>query len=150
MSTPVESMITATTRTQEAATSALRSWADGWQTVAGAQNALGEVPDLVAGYFDATRRILAGQRQLAATLVSAAQTAAERHRPGHPRRRGGPERPARRDQRDGRPRQDRRRPGRGGRRPGPEIATTDPSPSRATTLPAEIGPPVVYIRPPTG
>jgi len=74
MSTPVESVITATTRTQEATTSALRSWADGWQSVAGAQNALGEVPDLVSSYLDATRRILAGQRQLAATLVSAAQT----------------------------------------------------------------------------
>jgi hypothetical protein len=74
MSTPVESMITATTRTQEATTSALRSWADGWQSVAGAQSALGDVPDLVSSYLDATRRILAGQRQLAATLVSAAQT----------------------------------------------------------------------------
>jgi hypothetical protein len=75
VSTPIESVMTVAARSQEAATSALRSWAQSWQTVAGAQSAMGEVPDLVAGYIDATRRILAGQRQLAATLVSAAQTA---------------------------------------------------------------------------
>jgi len=74
VSTPIESMMTVATRGQEAATSALRSLAQSWQTVAGTQSAMSEVPDLVAGYIDATRRILAGQRQLAATMVSAAQT----------------------------------------------------------------------------
>jgi phosphoribosylcarboxyaminoimidazole (NCAIR) mutase len=68
-------MMTVVTRSQEVATSALRSLCQSWQTVAGAQSAMGEVPDLVANYIDATRRILAGQRQLAATIVSAAQTA---------------------------------------------------------------------------
>jgi hypothetical protein len=74
MSTPAESFMTATTRTQEAATSALRSWADGWQTAATTQSALAEVPNLMAQYVDATRRVLAAQRQLAAAVVGAAQT----------------------------------------------------------------------------
>jgi hypothetical protein len=75
MSTPLGSLVTAGTRSQEAATAAMRSWTEGAQALAGAQNAMADVPDLYASYLDAVRKVLAGQRQLADALVSAAQTA---------------------------------------------------------------------------
>jgi hypothetical protein len=75
MSNPIESFVTVGARTQEAATTALRGWADGVQAFAGAQSALSEMPDLYARSIDAARSILAGQRQLADALVNAAQVA---------------------------------------------------------------------------
>jgi hypothetical protein len=75
MSSPIESFVTLGARTQEAATTAIRGWADGVQAVAGAQSALAEMPDLYARSIDAVRGILAGQRQLADALVNAAQVA---------------------------------------------------------------------------
>ena len=75
MSTPLGSLVTAGTRSQEAATAAMRSWTEGAQALAGAQSAMADVPDLYASYLDAVRKVLAGQRQLADALVSAAQTA---------------------------------------------------------------------------
>ena len=74
MSAPLESFVTVGTRTQEAATATLRSLTEGAQAWAGAQSAMADVPDLYASYLDAVRKVLAGQRQLAAALVSAAQT----------------------------------------------------------------------------
>ena len=75
MSTPLDSLVTVGTRSQEAATAAMRSWTEGAQALAGAQSAMADVPDLYASYLDAVRKVLAGQRQLADALVSAAQTA---------------------------------------------------------------------------
>ena len=75
MGTPLDSLVTVGTRSQEAATAAMRSWTEGAQALAGAQSAMADVPDLYASYLDAVRKVLAGQRQLADALVSAAQTA---------------------------------------------------------------------------
>jgi hypothetical protein len=74
MSTPVESFVTATMRSQEATTSALRSWADGLQSFSGAQSALPDVPTMVAQYFDAVQQVVDSQRQFAETMVNVLQT----------------------------------------------------------------------------
>jgi methyl-accepting chemotaxis protein len=75
MGTPVESFVTATTRSQEATTSALRSWADGLQAFSGgSQSALSDLPTMIGQYFDAVQQVLDGQRQFAETMVSVLQT----------------------------------------------------------------------------
>jgi hypothetical protein len=74
MSTPVESFVTAIVRGQEATTSVLRSWADGMQSLTGAQSALSDMPSMISGYFDAVQRVLDSQRQLAETMVSVMQS----------------------------------------------------------------------------
>ena len=74
MSTPVESFVTAAVRSQEATTSVLRSWADGLQSLSGAQSALPDLPSMIKGYFDAVQQVLDNQRQLAETMVSVMQS----------------------------------------------------------------------------
>ena len=59
MSTPLDSLVTVGTRSQEAATAAMRSWTEGAQALAGAQSAMADVPDLYASYLDAVRKVLA-------------------------------------------------------------------------------------------
>jgi len=75
MSSPVESLFTATMRSQEATTSALRTWTDGLQAFTGAQSTLSEAPALITRYFDAVQQVLDVQRQFAETMVEAAQSA---------------------------------------------------------------------------
>ena len=86
MSTPVESLFTATMRSQEATTSALRTWADGLQAFTGAQSTLSEAPALITRYFDAVQQVLDIQRQFAETMIGVGAVRPERHEPG---RRGG-------------------------------------------------------------
>jgi hypothetical protein len=74
MSTPVESFVTATVRGQEATTSVLRSWADGLQSLSGAQSALPDLPSMITRYFDAVQHVLDNQRQFAETMVSVLQS----------------------------------------------------------------------------
>jgi methyl-accepting chemotaxis protein len=74
VSSPADSFVTATTRTQETASSVLRSWADGLQNFAGGQSALPDLPAMVAMYFDTMHQMLDSQRQFAETLLRAAQT----------------------------------------------------------------------------
>lgn len=74
MSSPAESFVTAATRTQEATSSGLRSWADGLQSFAGGQSALPDLPGMVAMYFDAMHQVLDTQRQFAEAMLRAAQT----------------------------------------------------------------------------
>jgi CHASE3 domain sensor protein len=74
MSTPAESFATVGMRTQEAATSALRSWADGLQTFAGGESVLSDMPAMISRYFDVVQQVLDSQRQLAETMVTTMQT----------------------------------------------------------------------------
>lgn len=79
MSTSAESFATVTARTQEAATTALRTWSDGLQTFAGSlsatDSALPDVKVMVKQYFDATQQVLDMQRRFTDALFSAADTA---------------------------------------------------------------------------
>ena len=74
MSTPAESFATVGMRTQEAATSALRSWVDGLQTFAGGESVLSEMPTMISRYFDAAQQVLDSQLQLAETMATAMQS----------------------------------------------------------------------------
>jgi methyl-accepting chemotaxis protein len=74
MSSPVESFVAATVRSQEATTSALRSWTDGLQAFGGGQSALPDMPTMIAQYFDAVQQVVDSQRQFAETMVSVLQT----------------------------------------------------------------------------
>ncbi len=74
MSNPVESFVTATVRSQEATTSALRSWTDGLQAFKGGQSVLSDLPAMIGQYFDAVQQVVDSQRQFAETMVSVLQT----------------------------------------------------------------------------
>jgi ABC-type transporter Mla subunit MlaD len=71
MSTPAESFVTVGMRSQEAAMSAVRSWADGLQTFAGGES---ELSDMISRYFDVVQQVLDSQRQFAETMATAMQT----------------------------------------------------------------------------
>jgi hypothetical protein len=74
VSSPVESFTTATTRTQEMASSALRNWADGLHSLSGKKSALPDVPGMVATYFDTMHQMLDNQRLFTEAMLRAVQS----------------------------------------------------------------------------
>ena len=75
MSSPLESFATATKNTQEATSSALRTWSDGLQSVSAGQNLLADMPAMVGRYFDAVQQVLDSQRQFVEAMLGAAKSA---------------------------------------------------------------------------
>jgi hypothetical protein len=74
VTSPVESFVTATARTQEAASSVLRSWVDGLQSFAAGPSAKPDLPTMVGSYFDALHQVLESQRHFAETWVRVAHS----------------------------------------------------------------------------
>jgi methyl-accepting chemotaxis protein len=75
MSTPIDSFASVTTRYQEAATTALRSWSDGLHTLTGSQAGLPDAKVMAKQYFDAIQQVLDTQRRFAEALFTVADTA---------------------------------------------------------------------------
>jgi uncharacterized protein (DUF608 family) len=75
MSAPIESFAAAGTRYQEAATTALRTWADGLHTFTGSETGLPDAKGMVKQYFDAVQQVLDTQRRFAEALFTVADTA---------------------------------------------------------------------------
>lgn len=75
MTTPIESFASTTTRYQEAAATAVRSWADGLHTLTGAQAGLPDAKVMAKQYFDALQQVLDTQRRFTEALFTAADTA---------------------------------------------------------------------------
>jgi methyl-accepting chemotaxis protein len=64
-----------TTRYQEAATTALRSWSDGLHTLTESQAGLPDAKVMAKQYFDAIQQLLDTQRRFAEALFTVADTA---------------------------------------------------------------------------
>ena len=81
MTAPTDQFVDIAKRSQEAVTTAVRSWADTVQSFAGNINAgQAQLPDpqsVVDTYFDFAEKFLANQRQLATEFVSASVKAGE-------------------------------------------------------------------------
>lgn len=81
MTAPTDQFVDIAKRSQEAVTTAVRTWADSVQSFAG--NLTGghaHLPDpqsVVDGYFDFAEKVLATQRRVASELVSASVKAGE-------------------------------------------------------------------------
>jgi predicted RecB family nuclease len=81
MTAPTDQFVDIAKRSQEAVTTAVRSWADTVQSFAGNLNAgQAQLPDpqsVVDTYFDFAEKLLANQRQLATEFVNASVKAGE-------------------------------------------------------------------------
>jgi hypothetical protein len=81
MTAPTDQFVEIANRSQEAVTTAVRTWADTVQSFAGKVNAApGQLPDLpsvVDTYFDFAEKVLANQRDLAQQWASATAKASE-------------------------------------------------------------------------
>ncbi len=81
MTAPTDQFVDIAKRSQEAVTTAVRTWADSVHGFAGQLGAgRAQLPDaqsVVDTYFDFAERVLAGQRQLATQFVSASVKAGE-------------------------------------------------------------------------
>ena len=81
MTTPTDQFVDIANRSQEAVTTAVRTWADSVQSIAGNLTAgQAQLPDpqsVVDTYFDFAEKVLANQRQLATQFVSASVKAGE-------------------------------------------------------------------------
>lgn len=81
MSAPTDQFIEIANRTQEAVTTAVRTWADTVQTftgsVTGARPSLPNAQGAVDRYFDFAEQILENQRRIAKTVLTAGAQAAE-------------------------------------------------------------------------
>jgi hypothetical protein len=81
MTAPTDQFVDIAKRSQEAVTTAVRSWADSVQSIAGNLTAgQAQLPDpqsVVDTYFDFAEKVLANQRQLASQFVSASVKAGE-------------------------------------------------------------------------
>jgi hypothetical protein len=81
MTAPTDQFVDIAKRSQEAVTTAVRSWADTVQSFAGNLTAgQAQLPDpqsAVDTYFDFVEKVLANQRQLASQFVSASVKAGE-------------------------------------------------------------------------
>jgi hypothetical protein len=80
MTAPTDQFVDIAKRSQEAVTTAVRTWADSVHGFAGHFGAGQAQPDLhrvVNIYFDFAEKVLAGQRQLATQFVSASVKAGE-------------------------------------------------------------------------
>jgi hypothetical protein len=81
MTTPSDQFADITDRSQEAATTAVRTWADNMQSFAGKLNAgQAQVPDvqgIVEQYFDFAAKVLTNQREFALQWASATSNAFE-------------------------------------------------------------------------
>jgi hypothetical protein len=81
MSTATDQLTDFTTRTQEAVTSAVRTWADTVQSLTGnladGRVALPDAQAFVARYFEVAQQVLDTQRRFAETVVAAGTQATE-------------------------------------------------------------------------
>ncbi|GAA3075388.1 hypothetical protein GCM10010464_44320 [Pseudonocardia yunnanensis] len=81
MSAPTDQFIEIANRTQEAVTTAVRTWADTVQTftgsVTGSRPSLPNAQGAVDRYFDFAEQILESQRRIAKTVLTASAQAAE-------------------------------------------------------------------------
>jgi hypothetical protein len=81
MTAPTDQFVDIAKRSQEAVTTAVRSWADTVQSFAGnltaGQSQLPDPQSAVDTYFDFVEKVLANQRQLASQFVSASVKAGE-------------------------------------------------------------------------
>ncbi|GAA1202362.1 hypothetical protein [Pseudonocardia alaniniphila] len=81
MSAPTDQFIEIANRTQEAVTTAVRTWADTVQTftgsVTGSRPSLPNAQGAVDRYFDFAEQILESQRRIAKTVLTAGAQAAE-------------------------------------------------------------------------
>jgi uncharacterized protein HemX len=75
MTAPTDQFVDIAQRTQEAVTTAVRTWADTVQNFAGnlttGQTQLPDAQSVVDQYFDFAEKVLANQRQLASQFVAA-------------------------------------------------------------------------------
>jgi len=71
MSTVTDQFTEFTTRTQDAVTTAVRSWADTVRSVTGGQPTPPDVHGAVDRYFDVAQQVLDGQRVLVRTVLDA-------------------------------------------------------------------------------
>ena len=81
MTAPTDQFVDIAKRSQEAVTTAVRTWADSFQSLAGnlttGQAQLPDPQGVVDGYFDFAEKVLATQRRLASEFVSASVKAGE-------------------------------------------------------------------------
>ena len=81
MTAPTDQFVDIAKRSQEAVTTAVRTWADSVQSFAGnltsGQAQLPDPQSVVDGYFDFAEKLLATQRRVASELVSASVKAGE-------------------------------------------------------------------------
>ena len=81
MTAPTDQFVDIAKRSQEAVTTAVRTWADSVQSLAGnLTTGHAQLPDpqsVVDGYFDFAEKVLATQRRLASEFVSASVKAGE-------------------------------------------------------------------------
>ena len=81
MTAPTDQFVDIAKRSQEAVSTAVRSWADSVQNLTGqlgaGQSQLPNPHDFVNTYFDFAEKVLANQRQLATQFVSASVKAGE-------------------------------------------------------------------------
>jgi hypothetical protein len=81
MTAPTDQFVDIAKRSQDAVSTAVRSWADSVQSIAGNLTAgQAQLPDpqsVVDTYFDFAEKVLANQRQLASQFVSASVKAGE-------------------------------------------------------------------------
>jgi hypothetical protein len=81
MSAPTDQFIEIANRTQEAVTTAVRTWADTVQTftgsVTGSRPSLPNAQGAVDRYFDFAEQLLESQRRIAKTVLTASAQAAE-------------------------------------------------------------------------
>jgi hypothetical protein len=81
MSAPTDQFIEIANRTQEAVTTAVRTWADTVQTftgsVTGSRPSLPNAQGAVDRYFDFAEQLLESQRRIAKTMLTASAQAAE-------------------------------------------------------------------------
>jgi hypothetical protein len=71
----MDSFVTASTRTQELATSAMRTWTDGMQAFTQGQNVFAEAPAMMNRYLEAVQQVMDSQRQFFEVMLNAAQSA---------------------------------------------------------------------------
>ena len=81
MTAPTDQFVDIAKRSQEAVTTAVRTWADSFQSLAGnlttGQAQLPDPQGVVDGYFDFAEKVLATQRRVASELISASVKAGE-------------------------------------------------------------------------
>ena len=77
MSTLTDQFTEFTTRTQDAVTGAVRTWADTVQSLTGGQPKLPDAHAAADRYFDLAQQVLDGQRAVVRTILDAGSKAAE-------------------------------------------------------------------------
>jgi hypothetical protein len=78
MTAPTDQFVDIAKRSQEAVTTAVRTWTDAVQSFAnGEQPALPDARQIVDTYFDYAEKALAGQREVATQAVAAGTKAVE-------------------------------------------------------------------------